>query len=179
MFPRGGADKGAVDGPGCGSMGDPTCGFVEGPGWELVSTGSGSSGSSALAAAGSTRTAASSSTAQSNRMKRSLSPLPAKIPIHLRLGLPSTILKSSESREVNKVRRRRNKSKLKRNVILSGKSVIRFKRNSDPCTVHNNIQATEFLFRQLNSSLDVGFRDYVGWCKQNFVPEPLSNFRTI
>nr|CAD7427569.1 unnamed protein product [Timema monikensis] len=60
--------------------------------------------------------------AQSNRMKRSLSPLPAKIPIHLRLGLPSMMLKSSESREVTKVRRRRNKSKLKRNVILSGKS---------------------------------------------------------
>nr|CAD7444348.1 unnamed protein product [Timema bartmani] len=43
-------------------MEGPTCNFVEGPGWELASTGYGSSESLALAAAGSTRTAASSST---------------------------------------------------------------------------------------------------------------------
>nr|CAD7428162.1 unnamed protein product [Timema monikensis] len=48
-----GADIGAVNGP--------TCGSVEGPGWELASTGGGSFGSLVLAAVGSTWTAASSS----------------------------------------------------------------------------------------------------------------------
>nr|CAD7404795.1 unnamed protein product [Timema poppensis] len=57
-----GANEGAVDGSGRGFMQVPTCGSVEGPGWELASTGGGSFGSSALAAVGSTWTAASSST---------------------------------------------------------------------------------------------------------------------
>nr|CAD7423672.1 unnamed protein product [Timema monikensis] len=47
---------------GCGFMKGPTCGSVEGHGWELASTGSGLSGSSALVAVGSIQTAASSLT---------------------------------------------------------------------------------------------------------------------
>nr|CAD7392414.1 unnamed protein product [Timema cristinae] len=51
------ADEGAVVELGCSSMEGPTCGSMEGPGWELAPTGSGSSGSSALAAVENIRTA--------------------------------------------------------------------------------------------------------------------------